>query len=78
MEECDQSDLYFSEEFRMFIPCSARYFLDVGTSLSMKLATKRVKSFSNKFGMLMPCSETFSGSECTHFTESSQQRFFLR
>ena len=54
MEECDQSVLYFSEEFRMFIPCSTRYFLDVGTSLSMKLATKRVKSFSNKFGMLMP------------------------
>ena len=40
MEECNQSDLYFSEDFRMFIPCSATNFLEVGAYLSLRLATK--------------------------------------
>ena len=31
----------FSEDFRMFIPCSATYFLEIGPCLSLKRATKR-------------------------------------
>ena len=39
-EEYDRSDLCFSEDFRMFIPCPATYFLETGACLSLKLATK--------------------------------------
>ena len=38
-ETCDRSNLCFCDTFRMFILCSAIYFLEVIAHLSLKVAT---------------------------------------
>ena len=38
MEKCDRRNLCFCDTFGMFIPCSAKYFLEVSTRVSLKVA----------------------------------------
>ena len=40
MEECEWKDLFFSGKFGISLPCSARYLLEVGARISLKVATK--------------------------------------
>ena len=40
MEECDQKVWNAFNQFDITLPCSARYFLEVGARVSLKVAIK--------------------------------------
>ena len=56
-EDCDQSNLCFSEDFRTLITCSTTYFLGMSAHVSLKIATngyaRGIKPQKISFSMLL-------------------------